>query len=149
MMHVLFGMSFTNPVINKLICFKSEKLVALLFTSHLYCNCSPEQEQRQKQLEEKVRVLQITKDDLHSHCNQQASLVSELQCKNSNLTLEVDTLKRRLEEMGQVYCLYFISNSLVSFRKFSYNHNIFLITFKLFFYQRLYCTYLSDITFFD
>ena len=49
-----------------------------------------------------MRVLQISKDELQSHCNQQASLVSELQSKNSGLTLEVENLKRRLEEMGQV-----------------------------------------------
>ncbi|KAK7501490.1 hypothetical protein BaRGS_00007294 [Batillaria attramentaria] len=60
-----------------------------------------EEEQRHRQLEERVRVLQTSKDELQSHCNQQASLVSELQSKNSGLTLEVDNLKRRLEEMGQ------------------------------------------------
>ncbi|KAK7111802.1 leucine-rich repeat-containing protein 45-like [Littorina saxatilis] len=60
-----------------------------------------EEEQRHRQLEERVRVLQISKDELQSHCNQQSSLVSELQSKNSGLTLEVDNLKRRLEEMGQ------------------------------------------------
>ena len=47
-------------------------------------------------------MLQTSKDELQSHCNQQASLVSELQSKNSGLTLEVENLKRRLEEMGQV-----------------------------------------------
>ncbi|PVD37436.1 hypothetical protein C0Q70_00026 [Pomacea canaliculata] len=59
-----------------------------------------EEEQRHRQLEEKVRVLQTTKDELQSHCNQQAALVSELQSRNSGLTLEVENLKRRLEEMG-------------------------------------------------
>ena len=49
-----------------------------------------------------MRVLQTSKDELQSHCNQQASLVSELQSKNSGLTLEVENLRRRLEEMGQV-----------------------------------------------
>lgn len=62
------------------------------------------QEQRHRQLEEKVRVLQTTKDELQSHCNQQAALVSELQSRNSGLTLEVENLKRRLEEMGHVSC---------------------------------------------
>ena len=49
-----------------------------------------------------MRVLQTSKDELQSHCNQQASLVSELQSKNSGLTLEVENLRRRVEEMGQV-----------------------------------------------
>ncbi|XP_041363467.1 leucine-rich repeat-containing protein 45-like [Gigantopelta aegis] len=79
----------------------SDKMIAEEQLVHAKQKIKTEEEQRQKQLEEKVRVLQITKDDLQSHCNQQASLVSELQCKNSNLTLEGDTLKRRLEEMGQ------------------------------------------------
>lgn len=60
-----------------------------------------EEEQRHRALEERVRVLQTSKDELQSHCNQQASLVSELQSRNSGLTLEVENLKRRLEEMGQ------------------------------------------------
>ncbi|XP_041364720.1 leucine-rich repeat-containing protein 45-like [Gigantopelta aegis] len=55
--------------------------------------------------EEKIRVLQISKDNLQSHCNQQTSLVSELQYNNSNLTLEVDTLKSRLEEMRQEFAV--------------------------------------------
>ncbi|XP_076444384.1 leucine-rich repeat-containing protein 45-like [Babylonia areolata] len=60
-----------------------------------------EEDQRHRQLEERVRVLQTSKDELQSHSNQQASLVSELQSRNSSLTLEVENFKRRMEEMGQ------------------------------------------------
>ena len=60
-----------------------------------------EEAQRHGQLEERVRVLQTSKGELQGHCNQQASLVAELQTKNSGLTLEVEHLKRRMEEMGQ------------------------------------------------
>ncbi|XP_050392919.1 leucine-rich repeat-containing protein 45 [Patella vulgata] len=60
-----------------------------------------EEEQRHMQLEEKIRVLQISKDELQTHCTQQAALVSELQRKNSNLQLEHETYKRQLEELGQ------------------------------------------------
>ncbi|KAL8619252.1 hypothetical protein ACOMHN_050033 [Nucella lapillus] len=60
-----------------------------------------EEDQRHRSLEERVRVLQTSKDEMQSHCNQQASLVSELHSKNSGLTLEVENYRRRLEEMGQ------------------------------------------------
>ena len=58
-------------------------------------------------------MLQTSKDELQSHCNQQASLVSELQSKNSGLTLEVENLKRRLEEMGQVSRFFFVCGLFV------------------------------------
>ncbi|XP_046380358.2 leucine-rich repeat-containing protein 45-like [Haliotis rufescens] len=79
----------------------ADRMTAEEQLTHTKQRIKAEEEQRQKQLEEKIRVLQTSKDELKSHCNQQASLVSELQCKNSNLTLELETLKRRLEEMGQ------------------------------------------------
>ena len=54
------------------------------------------------QLEEKVRVLQSSKDDMHTHCTQQTANLSSLQHKNSNLQLELDAVKRQLEEAQQV-----------------------------------------------
>ncbi|KAL5017929.1 hypothetical protein ScPMuIL_003651 [Solemya velum] len=60
-----------------------------------------EEESRMKQLEEKARVLQLTKDELQSWCDQQKSHVSEIQSKNSTLVLEIETYKRRVEEMSQ------------------------------------------------
>lgn len=55
-----------------------------------------------KQLEEKLRVLHISKDELQSHHNQQQTLISELTSKNSSLTLEVESYKRRIEELSEV-----------------------------------------------
>lgn len=60
-----------------------------------------EEEARMKQLEEKLRVLQISKDDLQSHHNQQQTLIKELTSKNSSLTLEVESYKRRIEELSE------------------------------------------------
>lgn len=60
-----------------------------------------EEEARMKQLEEKLRVLQISKDELQSHHNQQQTLISEFTSKNSSLTLEVESYKRRIEELSE------------------------------------------------
>ena len=47
-------------------------------------------------------MLQVGKDELQSHSNRQTSLVSALQSKNTSVTLEAESLRRRLEEVGQV-----------------------------------------------
>uniref|UniRef100_A0A0B6ZX13 Leucine-rich repeat-containing protein 45 n=2 Tax=Arion vulgaris TaxID=1028688 RepID=A0A0B6ZX13_9EUPU len=60
-----------------------------------------EEEQRHVQLEEKIRVLQISKDELQSHCNQQMATISQLQHKNSNLQLEIEALHRQKDELNQ------------------------------------------------
>ncbi|XP_060581578.1 leucine-rich repeat-containing protein 45-like [Ruditapes philippinarum] len=60
-----------------------------------------EEEARMKQLEEKLRVAHISKDELQSHHNQQQTLISELTSKNSSLTLEVESYKRRIEELNE------------------------------------------------
>lgn len=55
-----------------------------------------------KQLEDKVRLLQTTKDDLQLQCNQQTGMISDLQSKNSNLSLELESMRRRLEDLNVV-----------------------------------------------
>lgn len=55
-----------------------------------------------KSLEEKLRVMQISKDELQSHHNQQQTAISELTSKNSSLMLEVETYKRRIDELSEV-----------------------------------------------
>lgn len=60
-----------------------------------------------KSLEEKLRVLQISKDELQSHHNQQQTMISELTSKNSSLTLEVESYKRRIEELSEVQLIFF------------------------------------------
>ena len=60
------------------------------------------QHQRMKHLEDKIRLLNNAKDDLQQHHSQQMQTIAELQSKNSNYTLEVESLKRTLEELNQV-----------------------------------------------
>ena len=61
-----------------------------------------QQQQRSKHLEDKIRLLQNGKDDLQQHSSQQTQLIGELQAKHSNATLEVESLKRKLEELNRV-----------------------------------------------
>ncbi|CAG5118681.1 unnamed protein product [Candidula unifasciata] len=60
-----------------------------------------EEEQRHVLLEEKIRVLQISRDELQSHCNQQTATITQLQHKNSNLQLEIEALHRQRDELNQ------------------------------------------------
>lgn len=59
-----------------------------------------EEELRQKQLDERIRVLTQSKDELQSHSNHQASIISDLQGKCSSSTLEIETQRRKIEEMS-------------------------------------------------
>ena len=47
-------------------------------------------------------MLQTSRDELQSHSNQQSGTISELQTKNSNLTLENETLRRKIEDLNHV-----------------------------------------------
>lgn len=60
-----------------------------------------EEHQRNKLLEDKIRVLQNAKDDIQQHASKQSQTVAELQARNNNHTLEVESLKRHLQEMTQ------------------------------------------------
>ncbi|XP_002731112.1 leucine-rich repeat-containing protein 45-like [Saccoglossus kowalevskii] len=59
-----------------------------------------EELQRSKHLEDKIRMLQNAKDDLQQHNSQQSQVVAEFQSKYSNATLEVESLKRKLEDLN-------------------------------------------------
>ncbi|XP_070580295.1 leucine-rich repeat-containing protein 45-like [Ptychodera flava] len=60
-----------------------------------------EEQQRSKHLEDKIRMLQIAKDDIQQHSSQQNQNIAELQSKFSNATLEVEALKRKIEDLNQ------------------------------------------------
>ncbi|XP_052762875.1 leucine-rich repeat-containing protein 45-like [Mya arenaria] len=60
-----------------------------------------EEENRVKALEEKLRVLSVSRDDLQAHHNQHNTSIKELTSKNSSLTLEVESYKRRIEELSE------------------------------------------------
>ena len=55
-----------------------------------------------KHVEDKIRLLANAKDDIQQHYSQQLQTIAELQAKNSNAALELESLKRRLEELNQV-----------------------------------------------
>ena len=61
------------------------------------------QEHRVHQLEEKMRMLQASKDELQAHATIQSGCVSDLQSKNANLTLENEGLRRKIEDLNQVW----------------------------------------------
>ncbi len=58
-----------------------------------------EEEHRINQLEEKIRLLKSSKDELQSHSHSQSNHMTEMQTKISSLTLENETLKHKCEDM--------------------------------------------------
>ncbi|MGH0189312.1 UNVERIFIED_CONTAM: hypothetical protein FKN15_034690 [Acipenser sinensis] len=60
-----------------------------------------EEQQRVSHMEEKLRLLTQSRDESQIHCTQQKQTVSELQAKNNHLALEMEGLKRRIEELQQ------------------------------------------------
>nr|XP_014339989.1 PREDICTED: leucine-rich repeat-containing protein 45 [Latimeria chalumnae] len=60
-----------------------------------------EEQQRLVHVEEKLRLLAQSRDESQRYCLQQKQMVAELQAKNSNLSLEMEGLQRRLEELQQ------------------------------------------------
>ena len=53
-------------------------------------------------MEDKVRVLTATKDELQNHSTTQTNSLTDLQSRNANLVLENETLKRRIEDLSTV-----------------------------------------------
>ncbi len=53
-------------------------------------------------LEEKLRSVRSSLQEVQLHCAQQKQTISELQVKNSQQTVEMDGLRRRIEELQQV-----------------------------------------------
>ena len=60
------------------------------------------QEQRRTAVEEKLRVLHSSHDELQTFATQQSGLVSELQSRNSQLTIDNESLRRRITDLQQV-----------------------------------------------
>ncbi|XP_077980716.1 leucine-rich repeat-containing protein 45-like [Glandiceps talaboti] len=60
-----------------------------------------EELQRSKHLEDKIRMLQNAKDDIQQHSSQQSQTIAELQSRFSNSTYEVESLKRKIEDLNQ------------------------------------------------
>ncbi|XP_064179193.1 leucine-rich repeat-containing protein 45 [Anguilla rostrata] len=60
-----------------------------------------EEQQRLSGLEEKLRALRQSRDESQAHCAQQKQAVAELQAKNSQQGLEMEGLRRRIDELQQ------------------------------------------------
>nr|XP_042112170.1 leucine-rich repeat-containing protein 45 isoform X2 [Ovis aries] len=59
------------------------------------------EEQHQAHLEEKLRLLAQARDEAQSTCLQQKQMVADAQVRASQLGLQVESLRRRLEELQQ------------------------------------------------
>ena len=66
------------------------------------CVSPPEQQQNVSALEDKLRALRQSRDESQSHCTQQKQSIAELQARNSQQSLEMDGLRRRIDELQQV-----------------------------------------------
>ncbi|XP_044034283.1 leucine-rich repeat-containing protein 45 isoform X2 [Siniperca chuatsi] len=60
-----------------------------------------EEQEHVSSLEEKLRLLRFTLQEVQLHCSQQKQTISELQAKNSHQSIETDALRRRIEELQQ------------------------------------------------
>ncbi|XP_069398004.1 leucine-rich repeat-containing protein 45 isoform X2 [Ovis canadensis] len=60
-----------------------------------------EEQQHQAHLEEKLRLLAQARDEAQSTCLQQKQMVADAQVRASQLGLQVESLRRRLEELQQ------------------------------------------------
>ncbi|EMP32456.1 Leucine-rich repeat-containing protein 45 [Chelonia mydas] len=60
-----------------------------------------EEQQRLDHLEEKLRLMTQSRDEAQNYCLQQKQAVGEAQAKVSQMTLQTEGLKRRMEELQQ------------------------------------------------
>lgn len=78
-----------------------EIMPAVSYLSSLLC-FSSEQQEHVSSVEEKLRSVRSSLQEVQLHCSQQKQTISELQAKNSQQSIEMDGLKRRIEELQQV-----------------------------------------------
>ncbi|MEQ2285799.1 hypothetical protein AMECASPLE_035611 [Ameca splendens] len=62
------------------------------------------EQERVSSLEEKLCSLRSSMQALQLHCSQQKQAISELQAKNSHQSIEMDGLRRWIEELQQLIC---------------------------------------------
>ncbi|XP_074519134.1 leucine-rich repeat-containing protein 45 [Halichoeres trimaculatus] len=60
-----------------------------------------EEQEHVSALEEKLRSVRSSLQEVQLHCSQQKQTISELQAKNSQQSIEMDGLRRRIEELQQ------------------------------------------------
>lgn len=62
----------------------------------------PEQQEHVSSLEEKLHSLRSSLQELQLHGSQQKQTISELQLKNNQQNIEMESLRRRIDELNQV-----------------------------------------------
>lgn len=60
-----------------------------------------EEQERVSSLEEKLRSLRSSMQEMQLHCSQHKQTISELQAKNSHQSIEMDGLRHRIDELQQ------------------------------------------------
>lgn len=60
-----------------------------------------EEEQKRLALEEKIRVLQASRDELHLQSTSQSMKIGDLQSKNSQISIENEAFKHRISDLQQ------------------------------------------------
>uniref|UniRef100_UPI0037E7B4B7 leucine-rich repeat-containing protein 45 n=1 Tax=Semicossyphus pulcher TaxID=241346 RepID=UPI0037E7B4B7 len=60
-----------------------------------------EEQEHVSSLEEKLRSVRSSLQEVQLHCSQQKQTISELQAKNSQQSIEMDGLRRRIDELQQ------------------------------------------------
>ncbi|XP_070847313.1 leucine-rich repeat-containing protein 45 [Chaetodon trifascialis] len=60
-----------------------------------------EEQEHVSSLEEKLRLVRSSLQEVQLHCSQQKQTISELQVKNSQQSIEMDGLRRRIDELQQ------------------------------------------------
>ncbi|XP_051959406.1 leucine-rich repeat-containing protein 45 isoform X2 [Xyrauchen texanus] len=60
-----------------------------------------EEQQHLSSLEEKLRGVRQSRDESQNHCTQQKQTIAELQARVGQQSIEMDTLRRRIEELQQ------------------------------------------------
>uniref|UniRef100_A0A667XDH3 Leucine rich repeat containing 45 n=1 Tax=Myripristis murdjan TaxID=586833 RepID=A0A667XDH3_9TELE len=79
-------------------CFELLLTMPFLPRFHLI---SSKQQEHVASLEEKLRSVRQSRQEVQSHCSQQKQTIADLQAKNSQQSIEIDGFRRRIEELQQ------------------------------------------------
>lgn len=81
----------------------TEWIISQLLSVTFSCTfVSSEQAEHVSSLEEKLRLVRSSLQEAQLHASQQKQTISELQVKNSQQSVEMDGLRRRIDELQQV-----------------------------------------------
>uniref|UniRef100_A0A671V351 Leucine rich repeat containing 45 n=1 Tax=Sparus aurata TaxID=8175 RepID=A0A671V351_SPAAU len=78
-----------------------EEVRVSMFRRHMHTISNICIQEHVSTLEEKLRLVRSSLQEVQHHCSQQKQTISELQVKNSQQSIEMDSLRRRIEELQQ------------------------------------------------